>query len=45
MGVIFTGAGVVFLSSIKNGVGGGLIVLGIALMIIGGKNKEKWPKK
>ena len=44
MGVIFTGTGIVFLTSIKNGVGFGFAGIGITLMIIGGKNKDKWNK-
>ncbi|MBW2990569.1 hypothetical protein KY348_02575 [Candidatus Woesearchaeota archaeon] len=44
-GIIFVGAGVVFMASVNPGIAGGLIVIGIALMIIGAKNKDKWVKK
>ena len=39
------GAGVVFLTSINNGVGAGLMILGAVFMVIGAKNKDKWRKK
>ena len=44
-GITFVGAGVVFMTSVNAVIGGSLIGIGIAFMIIGGKNKEKWPKK
>lgn len=44
IGVVFMGAGVVFLSNINAGLGAGLIVLGAVWMIIGAKNKDKWKK-
>jgi len=43
-GLTFAGAGVAFMATVNPGVGGGLIVIGIAFMIIGGKNKDKWGK-
>ena len=44
-GLTFVWAGVVFLAAVNSALGGGLIVIGIAFMIIGGKNKDKWGKK
>lgn len=44
LGITFAGTGVVFMSSVNPGLGGAFIALGIIFMIIGGKNKEKWPK-
>ena len=43
-GITFVGTGVVFMSAINPGLGAAFIALGIAFMIIGGRNKEKWPK-
>ena len=45
MGISFVGAGVVFMSAVNPVLGVAFIVIGISNMIIGGKNKEKWPKK
>jgi len=45
MGLTFTGAGVVFLSAVNAGIGTAFIALGIIYMVIGFKNKDKWPKK
>ena len=44
-GITFVGTGVVFMASVNPGLGGAFITLGITFMIIGGKNKDKWPKK
>ena len=44
LGLTFVGAGVVFISSVKSGLGFAFIGLGIVWMIIGGKNKDKWKK-
>ena len=43
-GITFMGAGVVFLTTINRGIGAGLIIIGAVMMIIGGKNKNKWQK-
>jgi len=45
LGITFTGAGVVFMSAVNAGLGTAFIALGIVYMIIGGINKDKWPKK
>ncbi|MCP3682868.1 MAG: hypothetical protein GY861_09280 [bacterium] len=45
MGISFVGLGVVFMSAVNAGIGAAFIGLGAMYMIIGGKNKEKWPKK
>jgi hypothetical protein len=44
-GIIFLGSGTVFLISVSDGVGAGLILLGGSFMIIGGNNKDKWKNK
>ena len=44
-GITFVGTGVVFMTSINTGLGAAFIGIGITFMIIGGKNKDKWPKK
>lgn len=44
-GITFLGVGVVFMASVNPGLGAAFIVIGIALMINGRKNKNKWPKK
>lgn len=43
-GLTFAGAGIVFMASVKAALGGALIAIGMAFMIIGGKNKDKWKK-
>lgn len=45
MGIIFTGTGVVFLTTLSNGVGTGMMGLGIVYMIIGAKHKDEWKIK
>jgi hypothetical protein len=45
LGITFIGAGVVFISAVNAGLGGAFIGLGALYMIIGGKNRDKWPKK
>jgi len=44
-GITFIGVGIVFMASVNPALGGAFIVIGIALMITGGRNKDKWPKK
>jgi len=44
-GIIFLGAGAMYLISVNSGVGAGLMILGAAFMVIGGKNKDKWKNK
>ena len=41
VGVVFMGAGVVFLPSINSGVGAGLIIIGAVFMIKGALEKRK----
>ena len=45
MGVTFVGAGVVFMTSVNAGLGAAFIAIWAVNMVIGGKNKDKWPKK
>tara|TARA_Y100000310_G_C19963421_1_gene482215 strand:- start:110 stop:283 length:174 start_codon:yes stop_codon:yes gene_type:complete len=45
MGITFVGAGVVFMASVNAELGAALMAIGGLNMIIGGKNKDKWPKK
>jgi len=45
MGVVFMGAGVVFLTNLNEIVGVGLLIIGALNMAIGAKNKDKWLKK
>ncbi|MFH1307812.1 MAG: hypothetical protein ABIH72_03085 [archaeon] len=45
VGIIFFGVGITFFSSVNKGLGAAFITLGIVYMVIGGKNKNKWPKK
>lgn len=44
LGLTFIGAGVVFMAAVNPGLGAAFIGLGALYMIIGGKNKDKWPK-
>jgi hypothetical protein len=44
-GITFIGTGVVFMTSVNAGLGAAFIGMGGIFMIIGGKNKNKWPKK
>ena len=44
VGIAFIGAGAVFLASVNEGVGAGLIILGVVYMILGLKNKPKKKK-
>jgi hypothetical protein len=44
-GIIFLGAGAMYLISVNSGVGAGLMILGSSFMVIGGKNKDKWKNK
>ena len=43
-GITFLGVGIVFMASVNAGLGAAFIVIGIALMVTGGKNKDKWKK-
>ena len=45
VGIIFIGVGITFTSTVSKGLGAAFIVLGVVYMIIGGKNKDKWPKR
>ena len=45
MGISFVGLGVVFIAAVNEILGASFIVIGISNMIIGGKHKDKWPKK
>jgi hypothetical protein len=45
MGVAVVGLGVVFMTSVNAVLGTAFITIGGLNMIIGGKHKDKWPKK
>jgi hypothetical protein len=45
MGATFVAVGVVFMNTVNHVLGVVFIAIGGLNMIIGGKNKEKWPKK
>ena len=45
MGIVFIGAGVVFMTSVSQGLGVVFLGIGGLFMIIGGKNKDKWKNK
>lgn len=44
-GITFLGVGVVFMASVNPGLGVAFMAIGIALMITGWKNKDKWNEK
>jgi hypothetical protein len=45
MGISFVGLGVVFIAAVNEILGVSFMIIGILNMIIGAKNKDKWPKK
>jgi len=44
LGISFIGVGVVFLTAVNKAIGIAFIAISITYMIIGIKNKDKWPK-